>query len=339
MTFILLTGGAGYIGSHICVELITQGYTPVVFDNLSNSSLQALHQVQQITSSQELIFHQGDVRDRAALDRVFSAYDISAVIHLAGLKAVGESTEKPLLYYEHNVWGTINLAQAMEAAGVNNILFSSSATVYGDPEYLPIDEFHKYAPTNPYGVSKKMAEDCLLTKAELIDDFDAAILRYFNPIGAHPSGMIGEDPKGVPDNLIPYVSQVAGGVRPYVGIFGNDYDTPDGTGVRDYIHVVDLARAHVKAIEYLLKGQGTLTVNLGTGNGYSVFEIISAFEQASNKEIPYKIMPRRPGDIATCFADAQKAYDTLGWRAEFNMQKMCEDHWNWQHKNPKGYGA
>ncbi len=335
---ILVTGGAGYIGSHTCIELLEAGFDIVVLDNFSNSKPESLSRVKQI-AERDFAVVDADIKDRGALKAVFSDYDITSVIHFAGLKAVGESCEIPFHYYQNNVTGTINLCQAMEAAGVNHILFSSSATVYGDPHTVPITEDFPTGATNPYGRSKLMVEQILQDACNAPNSvLRASILRYFNPIGAHHSGLIGEDPKGIPNNLLPFVSQVAVGKLESLRVFGNDYPTKDGTGVRDYIHVVDLAKGHVKALQYILEGQpGAYIHNLGTGNGYSVLEVVKAFEQISGKKVSYEIVARRPGDIAACFADPALAAKDIDWKAEFGIERMVEDAWRWQSKNPDGY--
>ena len=332
---ILVTGGAGYIGSHTCVELINAGFQIIVLDNLSNSSVESLHRVEIITGK-TLSFHQGDIRSRSDLEYVFKEHYIEAVIHFAGLKAVGESVSNPMLYYENNVAGTLNLCQVMAHFGCKHLIFSSSATVYGNPASVPITEDFPLQATNPYGRSKLMVEDCLRDLYASDPNWHIALLRYFNPVGAHPSGLIGEDPSGIPNNLMPYIAQVAIRRHDYLNIFGADYPTPDGTGIRDYIHVVDLAKGHVKALEALDTSQ-VLTVNLGTGQGYSVLEMIRAFEQASERLIPYRIVGRRAGDIAQCYANPELAWERLGWRAEYGIEKMCADTWYWQTKNPSGY--
>ncbi len=337
MKTILVTGGAGYIGSHACLEFLEAGYDVVVLDNLSNSSPEALQRVQRLTGK-ALTFIEGDIRDRAALDALFHRHDIDAVIHFAGLKAVGESVEKPLLYYDNNISGSVNLFEAMQAAGVKTIVFSSSATVYGDPASVPIrEDFPVGGTTNPYGTSKLFIEKILQDVAIADADWRIALLRYFNPVGAHESGQIGEDPQGIPNNLMPYISQVAVGRREYLSVFGSDYPTPDGTGVRDYIHVVDLAKGHVKAVEKLSAGPGVKIWNLGTGQGYSVLDMVKAMEQASGRTIAYKLVPRRAGDVAQCWADPAKALAELGWRAERGLDAMCNDSWRWQSMNPNGY--
>jgi UDP-glucose 4-epimerase len=330
---IFVTGGAGYIGSHTCVELLTAGYNVVVYDNLSNSSVEAIKRVESITGK-SVEFIEGDIRDKAKLESSMSGCD--AVIHFAGLKAVGESVEKPLEYYDNNVSGTLRLLEAMQNVGVKKIVFSSSATVYGDPKKLPLTEDHPLRTTNPYGQTKLVIEEILRDLYRSDNSFGIMILRYFNPVGAHESGMIGEDPQGIPNNLMPFVSQVAVGRREYLNVFGGDYNTHDGTGVRDYIHVVDLALGHLKALE-ALKSNMCEAVNLGTGEGYSVLDVVKAYEKASGREIPYRIVSRRPRDIAACYADPSKAKDLLGWEAKFDLKKMCEDSWRWQSKNPYGY--
>ena len=334
--FVLVTGGAGYIGSHTCIELIKAGFEPVIIDNLSNSKEVVLDRIETITGKRP-VFMQGDIRDAAFLNSVFESFTFTAVIHFAGLKAVGESVQKPFLYYEDNVSGTLNLIKAMELAGLRNLIFSSSATVYGMPETVPIRENFPTSTQNPYGASKLMVEGMLTDLAKANGEWNIATLRYFNPIGAHESGLIGEDPKGIPNNLLPYISQVAVGKLACLSVFGDDYDTPDGTGVRDYIHVVDLARGHVSALDKVLAGAGHFVVNLGTGNGYSVLEMVKAFETVSHKSIPYKVVDRRPGDIATCYADPEYAKTFLGWQAEFDLARMCEDSWRWQSNNPEGF--
>ncbi len=336
MKRILVTGGAGYIGSHTCVELLDADYEVVVVDNLSNSSFIALARVQELTGK-PLTFIQADLRDKPALEEIFREYPVEAVIHFAGLKAVGESVEKPLEYYENNVGGTLNLLLAMRDAGVKTIVFSSSATVYGDPASLPIKEDFPLSATNPYGRSKLIIEEMLRDLHRADASWDIAILRYFNPVGAHPSGRIGESPNDIPNNLMPYISQVAVGRLKKLSVFGDDYSTPDGTGVRDYIHVVDLALGHLKALEKLAQHPGLVTYNLGTGQGYSVLEMVEAFRQASGREVPYEITGRRPGDIAACWADPSLAEKELGWKASRGLKEMCEDTWRWQQNNPAGY--
>ncbi|WP_019604466.1 UDP-glucose 4-epimerase GalE [Teredinibacter turnerae] len=335
---ILVTGGAGYIGTHTCIELLSAGYEVVVVDNLCNSKREALIRVEEV-SGKKVTFIQGDVTDKAVLRDIFSEYSIDAVIHFAGLKAVGESTQIPLRYYHTNLGGTVALCEVMEAFGVSRLLFSSSATVYGDPASVPILETFPTSATNPYGRSKLMVEDILRDACRVPgNDWRVGLLRYFNPIGAHPSGRLGEDPQGIPNNLLPYVAQVAVGKLARLRVFGDDYPTVDGTGVRDYIHVVDLARGHVKALEKLLNCQpACLTYNLGTGQGYSVLQIVDAFAKACGKEIPYEIAERRPGDIAECYADPALATNELGWKAEYGLEQMVADTWRWQSGNPQGY--
>ncbi|MCW7554370.1 UDP-glucose 4-epimerase GalE [Endozoicomonas gorgoniicola] len=336
MSKILVTGGAGYIGSHTCVELLNDNYDIVVLDNLSNSSEESLRRVQEITGK-SLTFVNGDIRDRSLLNRLFSEHDFEAVIHFAGLKAVGESCEIPLDYYDNNVYGTVVLCEAMKTANVKRIVFSSSATVYGDPASLPIMEDFPLSATNPYGRSKLMVEDILRDLYLSDNEWSIALLRYFNPVGAHPSGMIGEDPNDIPNNLMPYVSQVAIGKLEKLRVFGNDYPTHDGTGVRDYIHVVDLSVGHVRAIEKLRTTKGANAWNLGVGKGYSVLDMVAAFEKASGKAVPYAITDRRAGDIAACYANPDKALGELGWKAEKVLEDMVSDVWRWQSQNPDGY--
>ncbi|MBK1679265.1 UDP-glucose 4-epimerase GalE [Rhodocyclus tenuis] len=326
---ILITGGAGYIGSHTCIELLAAGFDLVVVDNFSNSKPAVLGRVEEI-SGRKLPFFEADVRDRAALRAVFGQYAIGAVIHFAGLKAVGESVAQPLRYYDNNVCGSVALFEVMAEFGVKTLVFSSSATVYGDPHSVPIREDFPLSATNPYGRSKLMIEEVLRDTAHADDSWRIALLRYFNPVGAHVSGLIGEDPNGIPNNLMPYISQVAVGLREQLSVFGGDYPTPDGTGVRDYIHVVDLARGHVAALRALLQRAGVLTVNLGTGQGYSVLQVVQAFERASGRAVPYRIVERRPGDIAQCYADPAQARGLLGWQAERGIEEMCRDAWRWQ---------
>ncbi len=333
---ILITGGAGYIGSHTCVELISAGFEPVVMDNLCNSKQEAIRRVEQITGK-HVAFHQADIRDRSALTEIFRQHEVAAVIHFAGLKAVGESVQKPLEYYDVNVSGSLVLFDVMAKAGVTNLVFSSSATVYGDPHSVPIREDFPLSATNPYGRSKLMIEDILRDTFKSNEAWRIALLRYFNPVGAHACGLIGEDPNDIPNNLMPVVSQVAVGKRAKLSIYGNDYPTPDGTGVRDYIHVVDLAIGHVKALNALLAKPGLMTINLGTGKGYSVLEVVRAFEAASGKPVPFEVSPRRPGDIASCFADTALADRLIGWRATKDLEQMCADAWRWQSRNPDGY--
>ncbi len=337
---ILVTGGAGYIGSHTCVELLNEGYEVVVVDNLYNASPKALDRVRQITGK-DLKFYEADLLDQPAFDRIFEAEKPDAVIHFAGYKAVGESVAKPIEYYHNNMTGTLLLCDTMRKYGVKNIIFSSSATVYGDPVEIPITEnCPKQNPTNPYGQTKTMLEQVLMDIHRADPEWKVILLRYFNPIGAHPSGLIGEDPKGIPNNLLPYVAQVAIGKLKCVGVFGNDYNTPDGTGVRDYIHVVDLAKGHVKALEKFKEDQkDVLIYNLGTGHGYSVLQVIAAFGKACGKELPYEIKPRRAGDIATCYCDPTKAKNELGWTAQYGIEEMCADSWRWQSQNPDGYNT
>lgn len=334
---ILVTGGAGYIGSHTCVELLNAGYDVVVLDNLSNSSRTSLDRVEKICG-RAVTFQEGDIRDRALLAQLMRQHEISAVVHFAGLKAVGESVERPVAYYDNNVGGSVHLLAAMLDTGVKKLVFSSSATVYGDPVRLPLDESHPLSATSPYGRSKLMIEDILRDQHVAAPNWSIAILRYFNPVGAHDSGMIGESPLGVPNNLLPFVAQVAVGRRPHLNVWGNDYPTPDGTGVRDYIHVVDLAIGHVMALDKLNAPQ-LLTVNLGTGSGTSVLEVVSAFEQASGRTIPMVFAPRRPGDVAAYYADPRAAERLLGWKAQRSLFEMCADHWRWQYANPRGYEA
>ncbi|MEP4545985.1 MAG: UDP-glucose 4-epimerase GalE [Saccharospirillum sp.] len=333
---VLVTGGAGYIGSHTCIELIQAGHTVLVLDNLVNSSPESLRRVEAIVQ-QPVDFVEGDIRDTALLDRVFSEHDIDAVVHFAGLKAVGESTAKPLDYYDNNVYGTLCLLQVMKRHGCKNLVFSSSATVYGDPHTVPIQEHFPLSATNPYGRSKLMIEDILRDLHASDPEWQVALLRYFNPVGAHESGTIGEDPNGIPNNLMPFITQVAIGKREALSVFGSDYNTPDGTGVRDYIHVVDLAKGHVKAIEKLNSKPGCVAYNLGTGVGYSVLDMVKALEKASGCKVPYKLVDRRPGDIACCYADPAHAEQELDWRAERGLEAMMADSWRWQSQNPEGY--
>lgn len=334
---ILVTGGAGYIGSHTCVELLNAGYEVVVVDNLSNSSEKSLERVQQITGK-SLKFYKGDILDKAFLERVFAQESIESCIHFAGLKAVGESVEKPWEYYNNNITGTLVLTEVLKKYGAKNLIFSSSATVYGDPAEIPITEkCPKGQCTNPYGWTKSMLEQILTDIQKADKEWNVVLLRYFNPIGAHESGLMGENPNGIPNNLMPYITQVAVGKLECLGVFGDDYDTPDGTGVRDYIHVMDLARGHVKALKKIEDKSGLSIYNLGTGTGYSVLDIVKNFEKANGVEIPYVIKPRRAGDIATCYSDASKAKEELGWEAEYGILEMCRDSWNWQKKNPNGY--
>lgn len=334
---ILVTGGAGYIGSHTCVELLNEGYEVVVVDNLCNSSEKSLERVEQITGK-KVTFYKVDLLDKSALTEVFEKEQIDSVIHFAGLKAVGESVSKPLEYYHNNITGTLILCDVMREHDCKNIVFSSSATVYGVPAFIPItEECPKGKCTNPYGQTKSMLEQILIDFNVADAEWNVILLRYFNPIGAHKSGLIGEDPKGIPNNLVPYIAQVAVGKLDHLNVFGNDYDTHDGTGVRDYIHVVDLAIGHVRAIEKLKDKQGVLVYNLGTGNGYSVLDVVKAYEKASGTEVKYEIKDRRPGDIATCYAEVTKAEKELHWKAERGIEEMCEDSWRWQSNNPDGY--
>jgi UDP-glucose 4-epimerase len=332
---ILVTGGAGYIGSHTCVELLLAGHEVIVFDNFSNSHPEALKRVEQIAGRKPFLV-QGDIRDQSAIESVLLQYQCQVVIHFAGLKAVGESVEKPLLYYDNNVVGTHRLIAAMQNCSVSKLVFSSSATVYGEPQCLPLTEDHPLSALNPYGRSKLFIEDMLRDVYRAHPEWRIAILRYFNPVGAHESGLIGEDPQAAVNNLMPYVAQVSAGRREFLNIWGNDYPTPDGTGVRDYIHVVDLAMGHLKAIEALDQPQCS-AVNLGTGVGYSVLDVVKAFEAASGQSVPNRFGPRRPGDVAACYADPQLAMKLLGWKAERDLASMCQDHWRWQKHNPQGY--
>ena len=333
---VLLTGGAGYIGSHTCVELINAGHTPVIADNYDNSCPEAVNRIEEITGKKVPVY-EIDVCDRAAVDKMFSENDFDAVIHFAGLKAVGESCEIPLRYYRNNLDSTIVLLEAMEKYGVANFVFSSSATVYGVPETVPLVEGMSTGCTNPYGWTKLMNEQILTDTSVANKNLSVVLLRYFNPIGAHESGRIGEDPNGIPNNLMPYITQVAAGKLKELGVFGDDYPTPDGTGVRDYIHVVDLAKAHVKALDYAAEHKGTEIFNIGTGTGYSVLDIVNTFMRVNNLTIPYTIKPRRSGDIAECYANPEKAEKVLGWKAEKNLDDMCRDSWNWQSHNKNGY--
>lgn len=333
---ILVTGGAGYIASHTNLELLNAGYDVVVVDNLSNSCSESIKRVEKLTG-RNIKFYENDILDKEALRNIFKQEKIDLVIHFAGLKAVGKSCKIPLQYFKNNVSGTINLLEVMEEYGVKNLVFSSSATVYGDPKTVPITEDFPLSVTNPYGRTKLMIEDILRDLYAADNEWNIAILRYFNPIGAHESGEIGEDPNGIPNNLVPYIAKVAMGILDKINVFGNDYDTPDGTGIRDFIHVVDLAIGHIKAIEKLMDKPGLVTYNLGTGKGYSVLEIIHNYEKASNKKLPYVITDRRPGDIAVSYADPSKANRELGWKAERDIEQMCRDSYNWQAKNPRGY--
>ena len=332
---VLVTGGAGYIGSHTVVELLNEGFEVVVVDNLMNANEESLRRVVQITGKQ-VSFYPVDVRDRAAMETVFTEHEIDWVIHFAGLKAVGESVAKPVLYYDNNLISTLVLLETMQKFGVKNFVFSSSATVYGEPERLPLDEDCRLSTTNPYGATKLMQENILKDLYVADQDWNIVLLRYFNPVGAHESGLIGEDPKGIPNNLMPYVAQVASGKLKKIGVFGDDYPTHDGTGVRDYIHVVDLAKGHVAAIK-ALKESGVHVYNLGTGIGYSVLDMVKAFSKACGKDLPYEIKPRRAGDVPACYATSAKAEKEIGWKAEYDLEKMCADQWNWQKNNPNGY--
>lgn len=334
---ILVTGGSGFIGSHTLIELHKAGHKTVVVDNLSNSNPEALRRVEELTGA-KIPFFKVDIRDREGLNKVFDQYRFDACIHFAGLKAVGESVAKPWEYYENNIGGTLVLLDVMRKHGCKNIIFSSSATVYGDPAQIPItEECPKGHCTNPYGQTKSMLEQVMMDMQLADKEWNVVLLRYFNPIGAHPSGRIGENPNGIPNNLMPYITQVAVGVRPELGVFGNDYDTPDGTGVRDYIHVVDLANGHVKALAAIERKCGLAIYNLGTGHGYSVLDVVKAFEKVNGVKIPYSIKPRRAGDIATCYSDPTKAERELGWKAQYGIEEMCRDSWNWQKNNPNGY--
>ena len=333
---ILVTGGAGYIGSHTVVLLMEAGYEVVIFDNFCNSSIESIKRVEKIVG-QEVTFIEGDIRCRDDLEKVFSTYKIDAVIHFAGLKAVGESVEQPIRYYDNNISGTVILCEVMAKYNCKSIIFSSSATVYGDPHTTPILENFPTSATNPYGRSKLFIEEILRDIYVSDSEWKVVLLRYFNPVGAHKSGTIGEDPNGIPNNLMPFIAQTAVGKREYLSVFGDDYDTPDGTGVRDYIHVVDLAQGHVNALDRLENFSDVMTINLGTGKGYSVLEMVKAFEKASGMQVPYKIAPRRAGDIATCFADPSYAKEILDWEAQRGIEEMCEDGWRWQSQNPDGY--
>ena len=335
---VLVTGGAGYIGSHTCLELLENGCGVIVIDNLCNSNPKSLGRVEQLTGKQ-ITFYEGDVRDEALLRRIFAAHDIGCVIHFAGLKAVGESVAKPWEYYDNNLNSTLVLTKVMRDVGMKNIIFSSSATVYTADNEMPLRETSRTGGcTNPYGWTKYMTEQILSGLAHSDPEWSIVLLRYFDPIGAHESGLIGEDPRGIPNNLMPYITQVAVGRRDHLSVFGNDYDTHDGTGVRDYIHVVDLARGHVAAVEYAAKTKGCEVFNLGTGVGYSVLDMVKAFEEANGVAVPYEITARRPGDIATCYADPAKSAEVLGWKAEKDLTDMCRDSWNWQSRNPNGFG-
>ena len=334
---VLVTGGAGYIGSHTCVELVEAGYTPIVVDNLCNSSAKSLERVKEITG-QDIPFYQGDVCDEALLDSILNEHEVICAIHFAGLKAVGESVAMPLEYFRNNLLSTLTLCKVLGKHGVKKIIFSSSATVYSGDNEMPLRETSKTGNcTNPYGWTKYMGEQILRDIAKADEEWSVVNLRYFNPVGAHKSGLIGEHPNGIPNNLMPFISQTAIGKRDHLNVFGNDYPTPDGTGVRDYIHVVDLARGHVAAIKYLLANKGEGVFNLGTGTGYSVLDMVKAFEAANGVSVPYEIAARRPGDLATCYADPAKSREVLGWEAQFDQNDMCRDSWNWQSKNPNGY--
>lgn len=333
---ILVTGGSGYIGSHTCIQMIEAGMTPIILDNLYNSKLLVLDRIQQVTGVRPT-FYQGDIRDSAILQTIFTEHHIDGVIHFAGLKAVGESVEKPLMYYDNNVSGTLNLVREMDKAGVRSLIFSSSATVYGDPASVPIREDFPTSATNPYGRSKLMVEECLRDFHHANPEWSITLLRYFNPVGAHQSGLLGEDPQGIPNNLLPFVAQVAVGRREKLGVFGNDYPTPDGTGVRDYIHVVDLADGHLAALNKVGQQAGLHIFNLGTGQGNSVLEMVAAFEKAAERPIAYEIKPRRAGDIAECWADPSYAAEVLGWKATRSLEAMVADTWRWQSNNPNGY--
>ncbi|MDS1863643.1 UDP-glucose 4-epimerase GalE [Vibrio vulnificus] len=333
---ILVTGGSGYIGSHTCIQMIEAGMTPIILDNLYNSKLLVLDRIEQVTGVRPT-FYQGDIRGSEILQHIFAQHDIQGVIHFAGLKAVGESVEKPLMYYDNNVSGTLNLVREMDKAGVKSLIFSSSATVYGDPASVPIREDFPTSATNPYGRSKLMVEECLTDFHKANPDWSITLLRYFNPVGAHESGLLGEDPQGIPNNLLPFVAQVAVGRREKLGVFGDDYPTPDGTGVRDYIHVIDLADGHLAALNKVGQQAGLHIFNLGTGQGNSVLEMVAAFEKAAQRPIPYEIKPRRAGDIAECWADPAYAEQVLGWKATRSLETMVVDTWRWQSNNPNGY--
>ncbi len=336
---ILVTGGAGYIGSHTCVELLNSGHSCIIVDNLYNSNEKVVDRIKKL-SGKDVKFYNNDLLDKEALNKIFNENKIDAVIHFAGLKAVGESVVKPLEYYHNNITGTLTLLDVMRSHNVKNIIFSSSATVYGKPAFVPITEdCPKGELTNPYGRTKAMLEQILTDMNTADPEWNVVLLRYFNPIGAHKSGNIGEDPKGIPNNLVPYVAQVAVGKREFINVTGNDYDTPDGTGVRDYIHVVDLAKGHVAALKKVEKGSGVSIYNLGTGKGYSVLDVVKAFSKACGRDLPYKFAPRRPGDIAECYSDPAKAERELGWKAEKSIDEMCEDSWRWQSQNPDGYNS
>lgn len=332
---VLVTGGAGYIGSHTCVELLNAGEEIIILDNFYNSKPEALNRIRQITGK-DFLFYEADLLDKAAIERIFSENSIDSVIHFAGLKAVGESVQKPILYYHNNITGTLNLCDVMQSHNVKKIVFSSSATVYGSPKSVPIDETFPLSTTNPYGSTKLMIEQILRDIYIADKEWSIALLRYFNPIGAHPSGLIGEDPNGIPNNLVPYIAQVAVGKLECLGVFGNDYPTHDGTGVRDYIHVVDLALGHLKALDKVRRDKGVDAYNLGTGKGYSVLDVVKAYEKACGKPVKYQIKPRRPGDIAECYANPKKAKEILGWEATRGIDEMCRDSWNFTLKNPQG---
>ena len=335
---VLVTGGAGYIGSHTCLELLENGYGVIVIDNLCNSNPESLNRVETLTGK-KITFYEGDVRDEALLKKIFAAHDIGCVIHFAGLKAVGESVAKPWEYYDNNLNSTLVLTKVMKEVGMKNIIFSSSATVYTADNEMPLRETSRTGHcTNPYGWTKYMTEQILSGMSNADPEWGIVLLRYFNPIGAHKSGLIGEDPRGIPNNLMPYITQVAIGRRDHLSVFGNDYDTPDGTGVRDYIHVVDLAKGHVAAVKYAAENLGCEVFNLGTGTGYSVLDMVKAFEKANGVAVPYQIVDRRPGDLPTCYADPAKSAAVLGWKAEKNLEDMCRDSWRWQSQNPMGYG-
>ncbi|HJV92870.1 MAG TPA: UDP-glucose 4-epimerase GalE [Azonexus sp.] len=338
MKMILVTGGAGYIGSHTVVELLSAGHELLILDNFSNSSPRVLERIEQICGRRPSVI-EGDIRDGALLDKLFATYPIASVIHFAGLKAVGESVEQPMRYYDNNVVGSLRLFEAMARAGVRRLVFSSSATVYGDPHTVPIDESFPLQATNPYGRSKLIIEEMLRDIGRADPQWRVVLLRYFNPVGAHSSGLIGEDPQGIPNNLMPFVAQVAVGRRAELSVFGGDYPTADGTGVRDYIHVVDLARGHLAALAALERQDGVAPVNLGTGRGYSVLEVVKAFEKASGQAVPYRVVDRRPGDIAACYADPRRARELLGWSAERDIDSMCADAWRWQSANPQGFNG
>ena len=334
---VLITGGMGYIGSHTCVQMIAAGMTPIMVDNLCNAKAEVLNRIEALTGGRPA-FYQGDIRDEAFLDSVFAKHDVQAVIHFAGLKAVGESVSKPIEYYDNNVNGTLVLVRSMRKAGVKSLVFSSSATVYGDPQIVPITETSPTgATTNPYGRSKYMVEQCLSDLVLAEPEWSITLLRYFNPVGAHPSGTMGEDPQGIPNNLMPFIAQVAVGRREKLAVFGNDYATPDGTGVRDYIHVMDLADGHIAALQAVGTQAGLHIYNLGTGKGSSVLDMVNAFSQACGKAVPYEICPRRPGDIAECWASTEKAQRELGWQAKLSLADMTADTWRWQSNNPQGY--